>query len=115
MQNCRTNSQLSGCTSMSKQRLNRREFAGLIAASSAPLIAATTADSASGQEKKTDEGQAPSLVDRELELVRQKYPDKRLDAQALAEIREDLETQLVRSILLSKFPLVNGDEPGYVV
>jgi hypothetical protein len=99
---------------MSKKHLNRREFAGLIAASSAPLIAVATTESAA-QEKKPDEPQAPSQIDRQLELVRQCYPDKRLDAAALAEIREDLETQLVRSVLLSKFPLANGDEPGYVV
>lgn len=100
---------------MSKKYLNRREFAGRIAVGAAPLVSMAAADSAGAQEKKPDEPKAPSLVDRQLELVRQQYPDKRLDAAALAEIREDLETQMVRSALLSKFPLANGDEPGYVV
>jgi hypothetical protein len=102
-----------GLKRMSKKLLNRRDFAGSIVAGTAHLIVVATADAT--QEKKLEESKPPSLVDRQLDLVQQTYPDKRLDAAALAEIREDLEIQMVRSALLSKFPLTNGDEPGYVV
>lgn len=100
---------------MPNEHLNRREFAGRIAAGAGPLIAVATGETAQAQEKKPDEPKPLSLLDRQLELVRQQYPDKRLDQPALAEIREDLEIQLARAALLSKFPLTNGDEPGYVV
>lgn len=100
---------------MPNEHLNRREFAGRIAAGAAPLIAGATGETTQAQEKKPDEPKPLLLIDRQLDLVRQQYPDQRLDATALAEIREDLEIQLARSALLSKFPLANGDEPGYVV
>ncbi|MBI3860532.1 MAG: hypothetical protein HY290_01405 [Planctomycetia bacterium] len=99
----------------SPDRLSRREFAGRVAAGAAPLTSIAAFESAGAQEKKVAEPKPPSPVDRQLELIQQQYSDKRLDAAALAEIREDLETQAARSLVLSAFRLTNGDEPGYVV
>jgi hypothetical protein len=98
-----------------RESLSRREFAGRVAAGTAPLIAVAAGDFAVAQEKKPDETKPLSLVDRQLEIVRQQYPDQRLDAAAIAEIRDDLETQRIRSVLLSQFSLKNGDEPVFVV
>jgi hypothetical protein len=98
-----------------RESLNRREFAGRVAAGTAPLIAVTAGDFAAAQEKKPDEPKPLSVVDRQLEIVRQLHPDQRLDAAALAEIRDDLETYRLRAVLLSQFPLTNGDEPVFVV
>ena len=97
------------------EHLSRREFAGRIAARATPLIAVAAVDSATAQEKKPDEPKPPPLIDRQLDLIQQQYPDKRLDVAALAEIREDLEIQVARTAVLSAFRLTNGDEPGFVV
>ena len=98
-----------------RESLSRREFAGRVAAGAAPLNAVAAGDFAAAQEKKHDEPRPLSLVDRQLEIVRQQYPDQRLNAAALAEIRDKLEIQRIRSVLLSQFPLTNGDEPVFVV
>jgi hypothetical protein len=98
-----------------RESLSRREFAGRVAAGTAPLIAVATGDFAAAQENKPDEPKPLTLVDRQLEIVRQQYPDQRLDAAAIAEIRDKLETQRIRSVLLSQFSLTNGNEPVFVV
>jgi hypothetical protein len=81
---------------MSDFPLSRRQFAGHLA-TGVPFA------------------KPPSAIDRQLALLQQRHPDARLDAAALAEIREDLETQAARSLVLSAFPLKNADEPGFVV
>lgn len=95
--------------------MSRRAFTGKLALGATPLIATAVSHTAVAQEKKTDEAKPLSLIDRQLELIQQQYSDKRLDAAALAEIREDLETQAARTVLLSSTRLTNGDEPGYLV
>jgi hypothetical protein len=97
------------------ESLSRREFAGRVAAGAAPLIAVEAGNFAGAQEKKPDDPKPVSLVEWQLEMIRQLHPDQRLDAAALAEIRDDLETQRIRAALLSQFPLTNGDEPVFVV
>jgi hypothetical protein len=47
-------------------------------------------------------------------LIRQKYPDDRLDDAALDFIRDGISGQLRRSRVLSRFPLQNGDRPALV-
>jgi|GEM_PF-1684189 len=49
-----------------------------------------------------------------VELIRQRYPDERLDDAALAAIRRDVAGQLQRSRALSNYPLQNGDRPAFV-
>jgi hypothetical protein len=98
---------------MPDENLSRREFAGRMISGAVPII--VTAESVQAEDKKADDPKPVSPVDRLVELVLQQYPDQRLDAAALAEIREDLETQLVRSAALTRFPLANHDEPGFVV
>ena len=47
-------------------------------------------------------------------MIIQRHPDQRLDETAIAEIREELDSQVARSARLSAFPLTNADEPGFV-
>lgn len=53
-------------------------------------------------------------IDLIVELIRQKYPDERLDDAALAVIRHDIASQLQRSRALSNYPLHGGDRPAPV-
>jgi hypothetical protein len=100
---------------MSHENFNRREFAGRLAAGAAvPLIAAGVGVASAKAAQKSDDSKAPSQVERMLELIRQQYPDPRLDEAGIAEIREELEAQLARSARLSAFPLTNADEPGFI-
>jgi hypothetical protein len=96
-------------------QFSRRKFAGVAAGAAAPLLAAVTADVIQAEDKQPEQAKPPSPTDRLLELIQQQYPDKRLDAAGLAEIREDLDGWLARSIRLSAYPLTNADEPGFVV
>ena len=99
---------------MKNEPLNRREFSRRIAAgAAAPLLAAGTSDVSTAQAQKPDAANPPSRVEQMLELIRQQYPDQRLDAGAIVEIREELESQVSRSARLSAFPLSNADEPGF--
>jgi hypothetical protein len=99
---------------MINESLNRREFARRFAAGAAiPFIAGATGDAAEAAQKP-DDAKPPSPVERMLELIRQQYPDPRLDEVGIAEIREELEAQVARSTRLSTFPLTNADEPGFV-
>ncbi len=94
--------------------LNRREFAGQLAAGAAVPFIAPATGAATAEAQKADDAKPPSPVERMLELIRQQYPDPRLDEAGIAEIREELEAQVARSTRLSTFPLTNGDEPGFV-
>ena len=98
---------------MTHENLNRREFTGRFAAGIAiPLVAAAATDNAAEAVQKTSDAKPPSPVERMLDLIREQYPDPRLDEAAIAEIREELESQVARSKRLSAFPLSNADEPG---
>jgi hypothetical protein len=100
---------------MNDESLNRRAFAGRIAAGAGvPFIAAMSTDSPAEAARKPEESKPPSPVERMLDLIREQYLDARLDDAGIAEIREELEAQLARSARLSAFPLTNADEPGFV-
>ena len=77
----------------------------------APLIVASDAVEAAQASKDV---KSPAITERLLELVRQQYPDPRLDDAGIAEIREELEAQIARTARLSGFPLTNADEPAFV-
>jgi hypothetical protein len=109
------NDRWEGIEMPSPENVNRREFAKAAAAGAVPVIAALTAGAAEAQEQQTEPSKPPSPAERLLELVQQQYPDKRLDAAGLAEVREDVDALLARSARLSAFPLTNGDEPGFLV
>jgi hypothetical protein len=99
---------------MTREYLSRREFAGRIATGAAiPLIASGGAGEAAAQRQSPEQKKPTSPVERTLELIRQQYPDARLDDAGIAEIREELEAQVARSVRLSAFPLTNADEPGF--
>src|ERR1043165_6503329 len=100
---------------MTNEYVSRREFAGRIAAAAAvPLTTVAAADRAAEAAQKPDDTKSPTAVERMLELIREQYPDRRLDDAAIAEIREELESQVTRSARLSAFPLTNADEPGFL-
>jgi hypothetical protein len=100
---------------MTDKSLNRRAFAGrIIAGAAIPLIASVPPEGVAEAAQKPDDAKPASPVDALLDLIRQKYPDARLDDAGIAEIREELEAQLARSARLSAFPLTNADEPGFV-
>ena len=102
--------------------IDRRKFAAVLAAGGLPVVASSLASNSAAEEKsadqkaskKDDDPKPLAPADLLLELVRQQYPDQRLDAASLAEIRQDLEGQFARSMLLSNFPLKNSDEPAFV-
>ncbi len=98
---------------MRNKPMNRREFTSRIAGGAAVPLLAGGATAAAAEPQKSETPRPPSHADRLLELVRQQYPDKRLDEAAIAEIREELEAQVARSARLSAFPLRNADEPGF--
>ncbi len=59
-------------------------------------------------------GRGSEPVDLIVALIRQRYPDNRLDQGALDVIRDGVVGQLRRSRVLSSFPLKNGDRPAVV-
>lgn len=96
--------------------LTRREFASMVAVGSiltgAPLAAA---DADKPDKKPGDQAQpAADPIDLIIDLVKQQYPHERLDEAALEEIRVDVRQHLGRSKVLSTFPLMNSQEPGFV-
>lgn len=120
---------------MSVRPLNRREFARNLAVGAAllPLSAPTTCDSAEQQQRsdknstsgrhkpdpknnvqQVEKTERPSPADLLLDIVRQRYPDERLSDEILARIRGDLEVDLFRSNMLSRYPLQNSDAPAFV-
>ncbi len=98
---------------MPDENLNRRQFARRVAGVAAPLITIGASNDAAAQAQPPEASKPLSPVDQMLELVQRQYPDRRLDKAALAEIRDELESQVARGHRLSAFPLTNGDEPGF--
>jgi hypothetical protein len=112
------------------ERLNRRNFQRQLAAGVVLPLAALPAfaDGPASSDQKPDKPAGPDKSTAEkpakkaaltatelfLELVKQQYPDERLDAAALDEIRSDIAQQLSRSAVLSSFPLSNADQPAFV-
>ncbi len=110
----------------SSQPVNRREFARRVAAGTAVVGLAGGESSANPQptdppakpsDKPADktEPEAPPPAALLLEVIRQRYPDKRLDDEkVLAAIYAELRSHLARSRRLSQSALDNSDEPGFV-
>ena len=101
--------------------LNRRSFGvQLLAGAGVPLAASIAVEGAllekaeSQAEDKTSPVESLSRTDLIMEWVKRQYPDPRLDAKALEEIRGDVDHQLGRSEILSRFPLANSDAPAIV-
>ncbi|MBS0263680.1 MAG: hypothetical protein JSS02_17185 [Planctomycetes bacterium] len=92
--------------------LSRRAFSGWLLGSATPLVTLATSPTVSAAEAQVAPRSEATVIERQLELILQQYPDPRLDAAAVAEIRDDLETQRLRSDLLNRFPLPNHAEPG---
>ena len=110
---------------MSTESVNRRDFAKRVAIGATLPLTATlgTATAASDQKprqakkpqpEKKQLAKPPSQADLLLEVVKQRYPCKRLDDSVLSAIRNDLRGDMARSKVLSRFPLKNSDEPRFV-
>ena len=102
--------------------IDRRAFTLSLAASLA-AASAVSDEAVADEEKKSDEKKKPKpepVARKEppeaayiLELITRRYPDNRLDEQALKSIVGDIRADMFRSRVLSQFPLENGDEPGF--
>lgn len=104
--------------------ITRRQFAGAVAGTSA--LAAISGAEADEKAKKTKEppkkavaepmkaDEARSTLELIVQIAKQEFPHEKLDAAAIEEIRSDVRNNLSRSKVLSKFPLTNADEPGFI-
>ena len=103
---------------MSELSVTRRDFAKKLATGSV-LAGAATVGSLNVAEGQEEQKQPPkelpkqprTPVDAVAEWVQLAYPQK-LEAQHMELIRDDIEVHLLRSVILSNFPLSNADEPG---
>ena len=109
-------------------RIDRRQFAGSLAAAScvvatalAPSGHATAADKPAADPAKeapqADASEKPVPPSEELLLLTylmQRYPSEHFEDAALQGIFRDLRGDLARGRLLSAFPLNNSDEPSFV-
>jgi hypothetical protein len=102
---------------MQKDSLPRRTFIGQAAAGMAALAGAVASGAAAATEEKPAENAADLAAakpaDLLLAMVKQLDPE-RLNEEHLALLKVDVELNLRRSALLSRFPLTNADEPAPV-
>ncbi|MGH7137870.1 MAG: hypothetical protein ACREHD_19140, partial [Pirellulales bacterium] len=107
----------SQVSTMQTGSLPRRAFIEHAAAAATALAgAAATGAAAAAEEKPASSVEslaAANPADLLLALVKQLDP-QRLDKEHLALLRADVELNLRRSALLSRFPLTNADEPAPV-
>ena len=98
--------------------LDRRTFTHTLLAASALAATGQAEVSAADKDKEASEkkpDEKPERIPPEalyLQLVLQTYPHAKLDDDAIGEVQSDLEQQLRRSRVLSKFPLANSDDPA---
>lgn len=102
---------------MQTGNLPRRTFIGHAAAVATALTGAAATGAATAADEKAASSAADlaasSPEDMLLALVKQLDP-QRLDEEHLALLRADVDLNLRRSALLSRFPLTNADEPAPV-
>lgn len=104
------------------ESLTRREFASLVAAGSVISGTALAAAEPAKSDKKDggikgaagETAAAVPPIELIIDLVKQQFPHERLDDIALEEVRIDIGQHLSRSKVLSRFPLTNAHEPGFV-
>ena len=119
--------------------MNRRQFAGAVAAGSVLISVPNDSNGAEKPEVKVSEtkvtgggdkspsekpsskgagpeplNEADSVLELTVQLARSEFPHEKLDEAALDEIRSDVRSNLMRSKILSAFPLTNADEPGFL-
>ena len=114
---------------MSEQhRIDRRQFAGSLAAGSTAITAtlisarANAADDPASnkpkEEPKSGEMAAKPIRPSEeallLTCLTQRYPNDHFDEATLQGIYRDLRGDVARGKILSEFPLKNSDEPAFV-
>lgn len=110
---------------MTNPQLSRREFARRMTLGAAATVAAAETLAAEAEPKKPrnevearkprDEAAAERPVeDALLDVIRQRYPDRRLRGGVLQAVRNDLRGDLRRGTTLRRFPLQNSDEPAFV-
>lgn len=109
--------------------MDRRQFAGGLALGSSALIAAVLTgthsvaadDPPTGkppEEPQPAERREPPVRPTEeallLTCLTQRYPSENFDEESLQGIYRDLRGDVARGRILSEFPLLNSDEPGFV-
>lgn len=101
--------------------MNRREFGKVLGVGALGLPLVGDADSLITEAAEPTDRQPAkptekpmSDADLLLELIRRDYADERLTGPVLSEIRGRLSANRRRSRRLSRFPLTNADEPGFV-
>lgn len=111
-----------------ESRMDRRQFAGTLAAgtSGAALSLAAQSVSADDQadkpqkdkdakpEESVDAPAKPTMEILLLTFLMQRYPSEHYDETALQGIYGDIRGDLARGRILSEFPLKNSDEPAFV-
>lgn len=96
---------------MPESSISRRTFAAHLASGAAAMTCTVVAANETlASSSDADIGSAKP-VELWLALVKQIDPE-RLKSEHLEHLRDDLELNLVRSALLSRFALSNGDEPA---
>lgn len=111
---------------MPNDPVDRREFARRLATGTAVVGAATAATAGDEAPKpkaapaenppgEQADDKPPPPAALLLELIRQQYPDKRLDDVAVQKgILKELRGDQARSARLARFGLKNADEPGFL-
>ena len=94
--------------------VDRRTFTHTLLTASALTAVTGAADVQAADEDKKPADKPPESPPGALflQLVLQTSPHAKLAGEALEEVQTDIEQQLRRSRVLSKFPLANGDEPA---
>lgn len=94
--------------------VSRREFALRAAAAAAAPLAVVGSEAAVAADEKEKGPEARPPHELLLDVLRQKFPHEKLTAETLELMRADIAGDLGRYFALDKFPLKNGDEPGFV-
>lgn len=115
---------------MTNANVNRREFAKRLTLGATAAVVGTDALTLADepqQARKQAEAVKPrdepadadddadhAVEDALLEVVRRRYPDRRLQPGVLEAIRQEIRSDLRRGETLREFALKNSDEPAFV-
>jgi len=117
--------------SKKNESVSRREFAKQLTAGTAVLAAASSLQANSqASDTKKDKGMEPSSEKKDMEkepaprrptqadlvlaTILQRYPSDNFNDEVLGNIHRAIRGDIIRGSFLSRFPLKNSDEPGFV-
>lgn len=113
------------------ESVSRREFAKQLTVGTATLAAASSLPgTAGGSDTKKDKGmeqssdkkdskkepaqRQPTQADLVLATILQRYPSENFNEEILGNMHRSIRGDIIRGSFLSRFPLKNSDEPGFV-